>query len=79
MVLIGAHYDSVVGAPGANDNGSGVAALLALARRMGGQPNEHSLRFVAFVNEEPGYFQTGRWAVWSTPAAAGPEAIVSGP
>ncbi len=59
VVLIGAHYDSVVGAPGANDNGSGVAALLALARRAAGQPNEHSLRFVAFVNEEPGYFQTG--------------------
>ncbi len=59
VVLIGAHYDSVVGAPGANDNGSGVAALLALARRAVGQPNEHSLRFVAFVNEEPDYFQTG--------------------
>lgn len=59
VVLIGAHYDSVVGAPGANDNGSGVAALLALARRAAGQPNEHSLRFVAFVNEEPDYFQTG--------------------
>ncbi len=60
VVLIGAHYDSVLGAPGANDNGSGVAALLALARRSVGQPNEHSLRFVAFVNEEPGYFQTGQ-------------------
>ncbi len=59
VVLIGAHYDSVVGAPGANDNGSGVAALLALARRAANRPNEHSLRFVAFVNEEPDYFQSG--------------------
>src|SRR5205823_5002322 len=33
IILIGAHYDSVFGSPGANDNGSGVAALLALARR----------------------------------------------
>ena len=33
IVVIGAHYDSVFGSPGANDNGSGVAALLALARR----------------------------------------------
>ncbi len=33
IVVVGAHYDSVFGAPGANDNGSGVAALLALARR----------------------------------------------
>lgn len=60
IVLIGAHYDSVFGAPGANDNGSGVAALLALARRFTGQPNEQTLRFVAFVNEEPGYFQSAQ-------------------
>lgn len=58
IVLIGAHYDSVFGAPGANDNGSGVAGLLALARRFAGQPIERTLRFVAFVNEEPPYFQT---------------------
>ena len=58
IILIGAHYDSVLGAPGANDNGSGVAALLALARRFAGKPTGLTLRFVAFVNEEPPYFQT---------------------
>lgn len=58
IVLIGAHYDSVFGAPGANDNGSGVAGLLALARRFAGKPIDRTLRFVAFVNEEPPYFQT---------------------
>jgi hypothetical protein len=58
IVLVGAHYDSVLGAPGANDNGSGVAALLALARRFAGKPGAKTLRFVAFVNEEPPYFQT---------------------
>ena len=58
IILIGAHYDSVVGCPGANDNGSGVAALLALARRFAGKPTGLTLRFVAFVNEEPPYFQT---------------------
>ena len=58
IVLIGAHYDSVFGSPGANDNGSGVAALLALARRFAATKNERTLRFVAFVNEEPHYFQT---------------------
>jgi Zn-dependent M28 family amino/carboxypeptidase len=58
LVLIGAHYDSVFGSPGANDNASGVAALLALARRFAGKPTEQTLRFVAFVNEEPPYFQT---------------------
>ena len=58
IILVGAHYDSVYGSPGANDNGSGVAALLALAHRLAGRPNEKTLRIVAFVNEEPGYFQT---------------------
>ena len=58
IVLVGAHYDSVSGSPGANDNASGVAALLALARRFAGKPTAQTLRFVAFVNEEPPYFQT---------------------
>src|SRR5205809_2457973 len=60
IVLIGAHYDSVLGSPGANDNGSGVAALLALARRFTGKTTQHTLRFVAFVNEEPPYFLSGQ-------------------
>lgn len=58
ILLIGAHYDSVFGSPGANDNGSGVAAMLALARRFARKPLQHTLRFVAFVNEEPPYFLT---------------------
>jgi hypothetical protein len=58
IVLVGAHYDSVFGAPGANDNGTGVAALLALARRFAGKPTNYTLRFIAFVNEEPPFFQT---------------------
>src|SRR5881396_2992181 len=56
ILLIGAHYDSVFGSPGANDNGTGVAATLALARRFAGRTLEHRLRFVAFANEEPPYF-----------------------
>jgi hypothetical protein len=58
IIVVGAHYDSVFGAPGANDNGSGVAAMLALARRFAGKTNGQTLRFVAFANEEPAYFQT---------------------
>ena len=58
ILVVGAHYDSVFGCPGANDNGSGVAALLALARRFAGKLSGQTLRFVAFVNEEPPYFQT---------------------
>jgi hypothetical protein len=56
ILLIGAHYDSVFGSPGANDNGTGMAATLALARRFAGRKPQHTLRFVAFVNEEPPYF-----------------------
>ena len=59
IILIGAHYDSVFGSPGANDNGTGVAATLALARRFVGTKPKHTLRFVAFVNEEPPYFLSG--------------------
>ena len=58
ILVIGAHYDSVFGAPGANDNASGVAGMLALARRFAGKASGQTLRFVAFVNEEPPYFQT---------------------
>jgi Zn-dependent M28 family amino/carboxypeptidase len=58
IVVVGAHYDSVALTTGANDNGSGVAALLALAARFGTSKPRRTLRFVAFANEEPPYFQT---------------------
>lgn len=57
IVVVGAHYDSVLGSPGANDNGSGVAATLALARRFAGTRPERTLRFLFFVNEEPPFFR----------------------
>ena len=57
IVIVGAHYDSVPGCPAANDNGSGVAALLALAKNFIGTENARTLRFVAFANEEPPNFQ----------------------
>ena len=52
VVIVGAHYDTGRGSPGANDNGSGVAALLALARAFVHEPVGRTLRFVAFTNEE---------------------------
>jgi len=58
IVLVGAHYDSAIGAPGANDNASGVAALLELARLFVGQRCSRTLRFVFFTNEESPFFQT---------------------
>jgi Zn-dependent M28 family amino/carboxypeptidase len=58
ILLIGAHYDSVRGCPAANDNGSGVAALLELARRFAEVEPARTVRFVAFANEEPPFFMT---------------------
>ena len=57
-IVVGAHYDSVEGSLGANDNASGVAALLEVARQLSQSPRARTLRFVAFVNEEPPFFQT---------------------
>lgn len=56
ILVIGAHYDSVEGCPAANDNGSGVAGLLAIARRLAGNPRRSTIRFVFFANEEPPFF-----------------------
>ena len=74
IFTIGAHYDTRVGmhsprahgpprpwlqgTPGANDNGSGVAVLLELARRMRHTRPAQTIRFVAFTNEEPPHFRT---------------------
>ncbi|ODT63128.1 hypothetical protein ABS71_14700, partial [bacterium SCN 62-11] len=55
FTVIGAHYDSVYQCPGANDNGSAVAALLELARLL---PGRKDLRFVLFANEEPPFYKT---------------------
>jgi Zn-dependent M28 family amino/carboxypeptidase len=57
-VVVGAHYDSAGGAPGADDNGSGAAAVLELARLWQGAAFRKTIRLVLFVNEEPPYFQT---------------------
>jgi hypothetical protein len=79
IVLIGAHYDSARGTPGANDNGSGVAALLALSRALAGGSSRRTLRFVAFTNEEPPYFRTPRMgsAIYAARSASRGERIVA--
>jgi Zn-dependent M28 family amino/carboxypeptidase len=59
ILVVGAHYDSVRGSPGANDNGTGVAALLELSRQLEPARRRSTLRLVAFVNEEPPFFRSG--------------------
>ena len=58
IVLVGAHYDSAPGTPGADDNASGVAALLELARAYRGKSFSRTLRLAFFTNEEPPFFWT---------------------
>lgn len=58
-VVIGAHYDTVQGSPGADDNASAVATLLELSDAFAGAAPGRPLRFVAFVNEEPPFMLEG--------------------
>jgi hypothetical protein len=58
ILIVGGHYDSAVGTPGANDNASGAAATLALARAFAARKPARTVRFAFFVNEEPPWFQT---------------------
>ena len=57
-IVVGAHYDTVPGSPGADDNASAVAALLELSRLLANAPLVRELRLVAFVNEEEPFFAT---------------------
>jgi Zn-dependent M28 family amino/carboxypeptidase len=56
MVVIGAHYDTERGSPGADDNASGIAALLEISRFFAARSPRCAVRFVAFVNEEAPFF-----------------------
>jgi hypothetical protein len=64
-LVVGAHYDSFESAPGANDNGTGVAAVLELARLLQDhRPQSRRIRFALFVNEEPPYYRTADMGSW---------------
>ncbi|MGB9627800.1 MAG: M28 family peptidase [Thermodesulfobacteriota bacterium] len=56
LIVVGAHYDTVPGTPGADDNASAVSGLLELARLLRETSNHKTLVFVAFANEEPPCF-----------------------
>lgn len=58
IVIVGAHYDSIHSTPGADDNASAVAGMLEIARQLTGRRFARTLRFVAFVNEEPPYYKS---------------------
>ena len=58
VVVVGAHYDSHDGTPGADDNASGVAGLIELARLLGGSALQESVELVAYCLEEPPFFRS---------------------
>lgn len=57
IIIVGAHYDTCFN-PGADDNASAVAGLLELANLMSDRQTDCSIKFIAFVNEEPPFFKT---------------------
>lgn len=63
-LVLGAHYDTAEDTPGADDNSSGVAALLELARRFQGSQPRRTIRFVFFSTEEPPFFGTRQMGSW---------------
>jgi aminopeptidase YwaD len=66
-IVVGGHYDSVAGGPGINDNGSGIAALLEIARILSDFNTKKSLIIIFFTGEEDG-FQGSR--IWAQEASA---------
>jgi Zn-dependent M28 family amino/carboxypeptidase len=66
LLVIGAHYDAVPGTPGADDNASGTAALLELARLLVAEPAQHPVRLIAFDLEERGMVGSRAYAkeIW---------------
>ena len=58
ILVIGAHYDTACGTPGADDNASGIACLLELARIFSKDPPACTLHLAAFTHEEPPAFMT---------------------
>ena len=61
-ILVGAHYDGVVGSPGADDNATGVAVLLELARSLSANPAPYPVQLVAFDLEESGLLGSRAYA-----------------
>ncbi|MEO1269437.1 MAG: M20/M25/M40 family metallo-hydrolase [Myxococcota bacterium] len=79
VVLVGAHYDTVSRTPGADDNATGVAAVLELACLLRDTPQPRTVRFVLFTHEEPPYFRTAQMGsrVYARQARQRGDAIVA--
>ena len=86
VVVLGGHYDTVPDVPGANDNGSGIATMLTIAREIADREYPFTVRFIAFGAEELGlygsYYYVDRLSdeeIDSTVAMLNFDALGSGP
>lgn len=86
VVVLGGHYDTVPGVPGANDNGSGIAVLLTIARAIADREYPFTVRFIAFGAEELGLFGSRHYVdrlsdgeIAATVAMVNFDALGSGP
>ena len=61
IVVLGGHYDTVADVPGANDNGSGIAALVTIAAEVAGESYPFTTRFISFGSEELGLLGSGAY------------------
>lgn len=68
VVIVDAHYDTVINAPGADDNGSGTVGVMELARLLSRYPSKKTLRFIGFDLEEAGLVGSGRYVSTGIPA-----------
>lgn len=84
VVLLGAHYDAVPNAPGADDDGSGLVGLLEVARELKATPHRRTIRLVFFTLEEVGligsmHYVKDKRADWTPPAYDPPKAPTDQP
>ncbi len=63
VIVVGAHYDTCFNI-GADDNASGIAGIIELAREFSKKSPKNTFRFVAFVNEEPPFLKTDNMGSW---------------
>ncbi len=64
IIVVGAHYDTVFGSPGADDNASGVACVIEIANLLSNILLPYTIHFVAFVNEEPPFYWSKQMGSW---------------
>ncbi len=77
LAIVGAHYDSVPGSPGANDNASGTVAVLELARQLAASPLAQQVWFMFFDGEEDGLWGSRRFVEQNPELVRGLKAMIN--